>query len=323
MNDLIFPLKSPVVALVGPTAIGKTALSVKLAKEFDFEIISVDSMQVYKYMDIGTAKVTTEEMEGVPHHLIDILKPDYNFDAVEFERLALQAMGDILARGKRVLLTGGTGLYLKSLVEGLSHKVPSFPKIRAEIQEKLKRYGSDALHEEFSLIDCISASRIHKNDTHRLVRGLEIYHGTGKTWSQHIKEHEESKELRFKNFLTIGLTCDRKHLYERIGLRSEIMMEAGFKEEVEGLLAMGYDLTNKSMRSIGYSHMTRHLTGEWSLDKTLELLARDTRRYAKRQYTWFNKIENIQWVDKACSQSVPGLIRKHIRSCSQTDILKS
>lgn len=313
MSEDIFPIKTPIVALIGPTAIGKTALSIELAKQFDFEIISVDSMQVYKYMDIGTAKITKEEMQGIPHHLIDVVNPDQGFDAVSFENLALIAIKDITARGKRVLLTGGTGLYLKSLVEGLSQKLPTFPEIRADIQNQLEREGCEKLHERLQSIDCYSANRIHRNDTHRLVRALEIFEGTGKTWSQLLTEHEQSKQLRFPNILTVGLTCERQHLYKRIGLRSEIMLNSGFEQEVTKLLALGYGLEHKSMRSIGYSHMVNYIEGDWTLDKMVELLTRDTRRYAKRQFTWFKKIANIRWVEKKSTPSVAKLVENFIK----------
>jgi len=313
MPENIFPIKSPLVALIGPTAIGKTALSIELAKQFDFEIISVDSMQVYKYMDIGTAKITKEEMQGIPHHLIDVVDPDQDFDAVSFENLALKAIQDITAREKRVLLTGGTGLYLKSLVEGLSQQLPTFPEIRADIQNQLEREGREKLHEQLSAIDRVSAERIHKNDTHRLVRALEIHAGTGKTWSQLLADHKQSRQVRFPNFLTVGLTCERQHLYKRIALRSEIMLDGGFEQEVSTLLDQGYTLEQKSMRSIGYSHMVKYLLGRWTQGKMTELLTRDTRRYAKRQFTWFNKIDNIHWVDKNKSSSVPKFIDAFIR----------
>jgi len=309
-EHIIFPLDAPIIALIGPTAIGKTALSIELAKKFNLEIISVDSMQVYRHMDIGTAKITKEEMAGIPHHLIDVVDPDQNFDAVTFEQQALSAINEIKARGNRVLLTGGTGLYLKSLLEGLSHSLPTFPEIRKEVQKELEEYGRHVLHDRLGLIDGISAKRIHVNDTHRLIRALEIFKGTGKSWSQHLEEHAQSRELRFSNILTVGLTCDRQLLYERIGLRSEIMMEQGFEQEVEDLLKRGYGLQHKSMRSIGYSHMAKYLQGEWSSEEMLEKLTRDTRRYAKRQYTWFGKIKDIQWVDKKASFEVFEMVNR-------------
>jgi tRNA dimethylallyltransferase len=314
MLHTIFPIKPPVVALIGPTAIGKTALSIELAKQFNFEIISVDSMQVYKYMDIGTAKITQDEMEGIRHHLIDVVTPEENFDAVAFEKLAIKAIQEILSRGKRVLLTGGTGLYLKSLVEGLSQDLPAFPEIRAEIQEQLQQIGNQALHDKLVLIDGISAKRIHKNDTQRVTRGLEIYHGTGKPWSQLLKEHNQSKQLRFPNFHTVALTCNRKDLYKQIGLRSELMIKGGFEEEVRMLLQKGYGLQHKSMRSIGYSHMVKYLQGDWDFDKMTERLTRDTRRYAKRQFTWFNKIDSIHWVEKGDIETIPSLVKSFLHS---------
>ncbi|MBU0943031.1 MAG: tRNA (adenosine(37)-N6)-dimethylallyltransferase MiaA [Proteobacteria bacterium] len=290
---------APLVILVGPTAIGKTALSIQLAQQFDCEIISVDSMQVYQYMDIGTAKISEGEMAGIRHHLINVVAPDVPFDAGLFEDLALKAVLDISSRGKRVLLTGGTGLYLRALVTGLSQKLPDFPEIRKELQEQLEAQGSDKMHEELMLCDCISANRIHKNDRHRLVRALEIYHGTGKPWSTLLKEHREKSSLRFPNVLNIGLTCERKTLYQQIGQRTKAMLDGGLKEEVVGLLERGYGPELKSMQSIGYRHMLKYLEGEWDYQTMSQNLIRDTRRYAKRQYTWFNGIEGLLWFDKS------------------------
>ncbi len=293
-----FPIVEPIVALIGPTAIGKTALSIQLAQEFDFEIISVDSMQVYRYMDIGTAKITKSEMEGVTHHLIDVVNPDEPFDASIFEELAVRAIVDILARGKKVLLTGGTGLYLRALVQGMSKQLPTFPEIRREIQEQLANDGRDRLHEHLSAIDGISAQRIHRNDTHRLVRAVEIYRGTGRPWSELIAEHQAENSKRFTDILTLALTCERSLLYNRIEERSKTMLASGLQGEVEGLLKKGYSSELKSMRSIGYSHMIKLIKDEWNWQEMVEHLTRDTRRYAKRQYTWFNKIEDIVWIEK-------------------------
>jgi tRNA dimethylallyltransferase len=315
-NSDLFPFLEPIVILIGPTAIGKTALSIQLAKEFNFEIISVDSMQVYRYMDIGTAKVTKEEMEGVPHHLIDVVDPDDPFDAGIFEKLAIRAIQDIHAKGKRVLLTGGTGLYLGALVNGLSRKIPFFPEIRKELESELKIKGHDLLHEQLALIDCISAKRIHKNDSHRIVRALEIFKGTGRPWSAFIEEHKAEKKNRFQNILKIGLTCERAKLYERIGQRSNIMLESGFEDEVTALLSRGYGPELKSMQSIGYSHMVKHLKGEWDNEKMLERLTRDTRRYAKRQYTWFNKMKAIRWLETDCLDQAQPLIEKFMANVS-------
>lgn len=314
--NITFPIQEPIVALIGPTAIGKTALSIELAQKHNFEIISVDSMQVYKYMDIGTAKISKDEMQGVPHHLIDVVFPDQDFDAVLFEKMALAAMQDILSRGKRVLLTGGTGLYLRSLLEGLSQKLPNFPEIRKELEQQLEKEGREKLHEQLSLLDRSSAERIHVNDTHRLLRAIEINKGTGKKWSDLIKEHASNKEVRFSNFLTIGLTCERQQLYKRIGQRTGIMLDCGFEEEVIKLLNNGYDETLKSMRSIGYSHMVKKVKGEWSHETMIEKLTRDTRRYAKRQYTWFNRMEEIKWFEPGAKNKVEPLVANFIKNAN-------
>jgi tRNA dimethylallyltransferase len=314
-----FPFKEPIVILIGPTAIGKTALSIQLAKEFNFEIISVDSMQVYRYMDIGTAKVTKEEMQGIPHHLIDVVNPDEPFDAGLFEKLSINAIEDIHSRGKRVLLTGGTGMYLAALLNGLSSKLPTFPEIRKELVHQLKKSGHDLLHEELSTVDRTSAKRIHKNDSHRVVRALEIYRGTGRTWSSFIEEHKAENAERFQNILKIGLTCERKKLYERIGQRSNIMLESGFEEEVRGLLHKGYSHELKSMQSIGYSHMIKYLRREWDRSKTVELLTRDTRRYAKRQYTWFNKIKDIEWLETDRQHLAKALVSVFVNTYKQVN----
>ena len=307
-NASIFPVQEPIIVLIGPTAVGKTALSIKLAKEFDCEIISVDSMQVYRYMDIGTAKIRHEEMEDIPHHLIDVVEPDEPFDAGIFEVKAIEAIHGILNRGKKVLVTGGTGLYHSSLVNGLSPELPSFKEIRKDLEEQLEKKGNKALHKQLSLVDCSSAERIHANDSQRVIRALEIYLGTGKTWSYVLEEHREVKSTRFENILTIGLTRDRSKLYKRIEQRSRLMLENGFEEEVQGLLNKGYGQNLKSMRSIGYSHMVKYLMGDYGGERMLELLTRDTRRYAKRQYTWFNKIKNIHWLETRDSDQAKTII---------------
>lgn len=288
-----------VLVLVGPTAIGKTALSLELALEFNCEIISVDSMQVYRYMDIGTAKASLEERATVPHHLIDVVDPDENYDAARFVKDATGIIGQIHDRGKLPLLTGGTGLYFKSLLEGIFPEAPSDPLVREELKKKLQKNGPDKLHEELTFCDSSSAKRIHKNDTQRLLRALEIFLISGVPWSEHLKRQKEmmhSTALE-ADILQIGLTCQREKLYKRINLRCELMLQAGLEEEVRGLQRMGYGPDLKSMGSIGYKHMCEYLNGSYDKDEMLRLLSRDTRRYAKRQYTWFNKNRELQWVD--------------------------
>ncbi len=303
-----FPVTEPVVVLIGPTAIGKTALSIGLAQKFNFEIVSIDSMQVYRHMNIGTAKISEEEKQGVPHHMIDVADPDEDFNTGTFERLALQSIADILNRKKRVLLTGGTGMYLRSVLSGLSRELPGFPEIREELQRYLLEHGNDALHEVLSKYDCISAKRLHPNDTQRVVRALEIFRGTGKTWASHIEDHKTAATDRFKKVLKIGLTCERRNLYEQIKKRTHIMLDNGLEEEVRGLLAAGFSPRLKSMQSIGYRHMLNFIQGEWSRDEMIENLVRDTRRYAKRQYTWFNKETDLLWLEKKEQKNAYGLI---------------
>ncbi len=290
-------IDGPVLALVGPTAIGKTALSLLLAERFNAEIVSVDSMQVYRFMDVGTAKVTNEERSLIQHHLIDIVNPDEEYDAADFVADALRAIKDIHQRNKMVLLTGGTGLYLRSLIDGLFTGIGQFPEIRRQLQQRLLHEGPHKLHEELSIVDRSSAQRIHLNDTHRLLRALEVYLATGKPWSEHIAEHQLLKKSRFANMLQIALTCDRELLYRRIDLRTRIMLENGLEQEVRGLLSRGYGPELKSMQAIGYRHMNNFLRHVWDMSETERLLARDTRHYAKRQYTWFKAMPDLQWFD--------------------------
>jgi tRNA dimethylallyltransferase len=290
-------IDAPVLALVGPTAVGKTALSLFLAQRFHAEIISVDSMQVYRFMDIGTAKVTLEERARVPHHLIDVVDPDEEYDAACFVSDALRVIEEIHHRGKLVLLTGGTGLYLRSLIDGLFTGIGQFPEIREQLQQRLLHEGTYKLHEELSRFDRDSAKRIHANDTHRLLRALEVYQATGKPWSEHIAEHQRLKKPRLTNMLQIALTCDRDLLYRRIDLRTRIMLENGLEQEVRGLLSRGYGPELKSMQAIGYRHMNNFLCNTWDMAETERILARDTRRYAKRQYTWFKAMPDLQWFD--------------------------
>lgn len=288
----------PVLALVGPTAIGKTDLSLEIARACNCEIISVDSMQVYKFMDIGTAKIKPDEMAGIPHHLIDVAFPDEEYDAARFVREASSAISEISAKGKTPLLTGGTGLYLKALVQGLFAGVPENAEIRAQLKLRAQKEGASKLHEELTLCDRISAARIHPNDTLRIIRGLEIYLASGVPWSEHLHlQKEKGQGGVVRNILQVGLTSDRQKLYDRINTRSEIMLEQGLEDEVIGLLKMGYHENLNSMKSIGYRHMINFLNGIWTYEEMMSYLARDTRRYAKRQYTWFNKIANLEWFE--------------------------
>lgn len=309
-------INHPVIVLIGPTAIGKTELSLTLSEEFDCEIVSLDSMQVYKYMDIGTAKVTLEERTKIRHHMIDVVNPDEGYDAHRYVVDAGKAMSNIIKRGKIPLITGGTGLYLKALTQGLFEEVGEFPEIRKQLRQRLHREGSSKLHKELDLCDHVSASKIHKNDSHRLLRALEIYLGTGLPWSQHI--HNQKKHNIIPQALQIGLFSSREQLYNRINRRCDIMLESGLEKEVRGLLERGYQRDLKSMKSIGYRHMIGHLLDGWSLERTKELLARDTRHYAKRQITWFNGY-NFAWFKPTRTKEIQDCIEKFLSSQRDPD----
>ncbi|OGQ87186.1 MAG: tRNA (adenosine(37)-N6)-dimethylallyltransferase MiaA [Deltaproteobacteria bacterium RIFOXYD12_FULL_56_24] len=287
------PLAEPVLVLIGPTAVGKTALSLALAEQFSCEIVGLDSMQIYRHMDIGTAKATAEERARVPHHLLDVVDPDEEYHVGRYVADATEACRRIIARGKRPLVVGGTGLYLKGLLEGL-FEIPAVPeKVRASLQQRLAEEGRALLFAELEQCDPESASRIHTNDTHRLLRALEIFQATGLSWSEHLRAQKVRPAL--SKALQIGLLCEREALYERINLRVEQMVAEGLLGEVQKLLALGYEPGLKAMQSIGYRHMLQFLQGHWDWDETLFLLARDTRRYAKRQMTWFGSDPNIRW----------------------------
>ena len=294
------------LVLCGPTAVGKTELSLQIAERFSCEIVGVDSMQIYRHMDIGTAKPTVAERSRIPHYLIDIVDPDEDYTLGTFVRDAEEAIQSIYSHKNIPLLTGGTGLYLKGLLNGVfdelvgSEKESATPPQKADtikqnLRERLAEEGSKKLHNELAEFDPESAQRIHPNDVQRILRGLEIFYSTGIPWSKHLA-NQSQKNLRYQA-LKIGLTRPRKELYARIDLRVQQMTEQDLLTEVKNLLAMGYDNKLKSMQSIGYRHMINFIKGNWSWEQTLELLARDTRRYAKRQYTWFNNDPEIIWHD--------------------------
>lgn len=291
------PVNLPVLVLVGPTAIGKTSFSIELARKFNCEIISVDSMQVYKYMNIGTAKVTKEEMQGIPHYLIDIVTPDISYDAAKFASDAARAITAIHDKGKIPLLTGGTGLYLKTLLYGIFEEPAKDEKIRAILIKRLKKEGAGSLHNELLACDPVSGARIHQNDTHRLIRGLEIYLATGRPWSSFLEDEQRKRNKNYTNILQIGLRIEREILYDRINRRTLNMLDDDFEGEVTSLLDKGYSPNLKSMGSIGYRHMVAYLSGKTTFQEMQETLARDTRRYAKRQMTWFKKMKELNWVD--------------------------
>ena len=304
------------LALVGPTAIGKTALSLEIAREFGCEIISMDSMQVYRGMDIGTAKATPEERALVPHHLLDIVNPDEPYNAARFVRDCRAAMADIRNRGKIPLITGGTGLYLRALNEGLFEVPAADPVIREGLRKRLAEEGRAALHAELAALDPASAARIHVNDTQRLLRALEIHAATGEPWSAHLARQKRAGGQGRAPRLLIGLTCERALLYERIDRRTARMMGEPFRREVAGLLAAGYGPELPAMQSLGYRHMLRQMAGDWPPDTARDMLARDTRHYAKRQLTWFRREADIRWFDREDADGVLRLAARFVEGKS-------
>jgi len=307
MNDPIGERTGPTLALVGPTAVGKTALSLTLAERFSCEIVGLDSMQVYRHMDIGTAKATAEERARVRHHLIDVVNPDEDYHVARYVLEAEEAMAGIRARGGIPLLVGGTGLYLKGLRQGLFEGPKAPEAVRLALRQRLKEEGRVVLFAELEKRDPDSAARIHINDTQRLLRALEIYQATGRPWSEHLREHA-SRANPAARMLIIGLACDREELYQRINLRVERMISDGLSAEVEKLLSLGYDSSLKPMQAIGYRHMLKFTQGEWTWNEALEILARDTRRYAKRQMTWFGNTPEVHWFSPGEPETISGLI---------------
>lgn len=291
--------KKPLLILTGPTAVGKTALSIQLAKAVGGEIVSADSMQVYRHMDVGSAKVTKEEMEGIPHYLIDVLEPQEDFNVVTFQTLALQAMSEIYSHGNIPIITGGTGFYIQALLYDIDFKENDEKNpIREELEQLAKDLGekaSEVLHEKLSQIDPEAAKQIHANNIKRVIRAIEYFQQTGEKISEHNEEMRQ-KESPY-NFLYYVLTRDRKTLYERIDRRVDIMMENGLVDEVMKLKAMGCHRGQTSMQGLGYKEILDYLDGSCSLEDAVYILKRDTRHFAKRQLTWFRRERDVRWLD--------------------------
>lgn len=283
------------LVIVGPTASGKSALALRLAQQLDAEIVNADSMQVYRGMDIGTAKPNAEERGSVPHHLLDVADPDRLFSAADFAEAADTAIADITARGKRVIVVGGTGLYIRALLKGLVDSPSGAGEIRAALQAEAARIGNEAMLEQLRQVDPEAAARMHPNNLVRIIRALEVYRMTGVPLSRYQQEHDFGGE-RYR-VLQIGIRTDRAELYRRIEERVDAMIAGGLEGEVRRLLAAGWDRKLKAMRSIGYKEMTARLAGECTQDEAVALIKRDTRRYAKRQLTWFNAERDILWLE--------------------------
>lgn len=293
-------MKQPLIVLTGPTAVGKTALSIRLAKAIGGEIVSADSMQVYRHMDIGSAKVTPGEMDGVPHYLIDVLDPRDSFNVVTFQQMAKEALREIYSHGRIPVIAGGTGFYIQALLYDIDFKEneDSSP-VRRELEALAEREGERApqlLHAMLRQVDPEAAAQIHANNIKRVIRAIEYFRQTGEKISLH-NQQEREKESPY-NFLYYVLNTDRALLYERIDRRVDLMMEQGLVEEVKALKDMGCRRGHTSMQGLGYKEILDYLEGRCSLDEAVYILKRDTRHFAKRQLTWFRREKDTIWMNK-------------------------
>lgn len=303
--------KPKVIVIGGPTASGKSALAVELAVYFNGEVINADSMQVYRGMNIGTAKPTVEERKGVRHHLIDVVDPNEEFNAAIYRSLAAKAVEKIASRGKIPFIVGGTGLYVKTLLGGLLKCPPSDRDLRRELQRQYDERGASFLYGELRRVDPPAALKIHPHDRVRITRALEIIHLTRKPLSSLTREHG----FRNGSFraLKICLKVDREQLYHRINDRSLVMIDRGLVQETETLLKKGYSAELKPMKSLGYRHIIKFLQGEWALDQAIARLQRDTRRYAKRQLTWFRADREFSWLRPEEGPKISNLIKEFLK----------
>jgi len=288
--------KIPIVIILGPTAVGKTGLSIEIAKRLDAEIISADSMQVYKYMNIGTAKPIEKERQGVPHYLLDVVYPDEDFNVSLYKELADKRIKEVHSRGKLPLIVGGTGLYINSLIYSMNFsEAKGSTEYRKHLTALVDERGKDWLHNELFLVDPESAKRLHPNDTRRIIRALEVHHITGKPISN--QSNTIYGNTSDYTVTLIGLTMERKTLYERIDRRVDEMISNGLLDEVRWLVERGYGMHLNSMQGLGYKEIIQYLVGRRTLIESIYILKRDTRRFAKRQFTWFRRLPHVNWVD--------------------------
>lgn len=287
-------LKQKVIVIVGPTAVGKTKLSIECAKAFSGEIISGDSMQVYKRLDIGTAKIKREEMEGIPHHLIDIKEPEESFSVAEFQAAVRGKIDEISSRGLVPIIVGGTGLYIQSVLNDYQFlEMPSNEALRNELEEAAKEDKGEKLYQKLTTNDPLSAERIHPNNIRRVIRALEIYYSSGKTMSE-LQKHQKMEPV-YDNVI-IGLTMDREKLYSRINQRVDMMLDEGLLDEVIELFNQGIKNV-QSVQGIGYKELYDFLEGRSDFEEAIELLKQHSRKYAKRQLTWFRNKMDVTWFD--------------------------
>jgi tRNA dimethylallyltransferase len=299
-----------IIVIGGPTASGKTGVAVALAEAIGGEVVNADSMQVYRGMDIGTAKPSARDRAKVAHHMLDVVAPDQDFNAADYRRMAVPILDDIGRRGRTALVVGGTGLYIKALTRGIFDCPPSDPVLRAELAARYQELGPEAFHSLLGEFDPETARRIHPHDRVRVTRAFEIIHLTGQPPSRLVESH--GFEDRLFQVLYLCLDVDRSELYRRIDLRSRGMLETGLIEETSALLAAGFSPELKAMKSLGYRHMVDYLDGNLTLDEALKTLQRDTRRYAKRQMTWFRKVPDAIWVSPDDFDRIACEARRHL-----------
>lgn len=308
--------KKPLVILAGPTAVGKTKASVLLAKKIGGEIISADSMQVYRHMDIGSAKIRPEEMSGVPHHLIDVLDPEEDFNVVRFQQMARQALAEIWSRGRIPMVVGGTGFYIQALLYDINFTEDrGEDEFRARLEQTARENGGEYLHQLLENVDPEAAGQIHPHNVKRVIRALEFHRQTGGRISEHNqREREKQSPYRYAYFV---LTDERSRLYERIDRRVDEMMEEGLLEEVRFLRDRGVPKTATSMQGLGYRQLYGYLEGRYTLDEAVRIIKRDTRHFAKRQLTWFRREKDVIWADRSVIGQDEGNLEefmlKHLR----------
>jgi len=283
-----------VIVIVGPTASGKTSLSIEIAKRLGGEIISADSMQIYKHMNIGTAKPTSDEMQGIKHYLIDEVLPSEDFNVVKYKELANKYIEEIIKKNKQPIIVGGTGLYISSLINNINFSESECDwELREVLKKEAEENGPQYIHDKLKLVDPESATNIHPNNIKRVIRALEVYNQTQKPISYH---NEMSRSVPSKySYIIIGLTMDRQYLYERIEKRVDIMLENGLVDEVKNLIELGFADSLISMQGIGYKEILSYINNERTLEEAIEIIKQDSRRYAKRQITWFKRINDIKW----------------------------
>src|SRR5690554_129810 len=309
-------MKKTIVVIVGPTAVGKTEIAIEVAKMINGEIISADSMQIYKYMDIGTAKPTKKEMQNIPHYLIDEIYPDQEFNVALFQQRAKFYIDKILENGKIPIIAGGTGLYVNSLVyplnftEGIANW-----EYRKELEQIAEENGNEFLHRILVKIDPKSSEKIHPNNRKRIIRALEVYHETGKTMSFY-KEQNKSKSIPY-HLIYFGLNMDRNLLYDRINQRVNIMIERGLIQEVKNLLSKGYHHGLVSMQGLGYKEIVQYLNGHFTYEEAVNILKRDTRRFAKRQITWFKRDDRIMWYQADKYHSTRDIMKEMVHKINE------